>query len=68
VATEKVSREANEETMIETFKEMMCKIKSDPKRNLEGNYKIKMIKARNKSLRSRYRWKKEQYMYQAHIF
>ena len=38
-----------------------------PKRNLEGNYKIKMIKGRNKSLRSRYRWK-EQYMYQAHLF
>jgi hypothetical protein len=29
VATEKVSREANEETMIETFKEMICKIKSE---------------------------------------
>jgi hypothetical protein len=29
VVTEKVSREANEETMIETFKEMICKIKSE---------------------------------------
>ena len=29
MATEKVSREANEETMIETFKEMICKIKSE---------------------------------------
>ena len=29
MATEKVSREGNEETMIETFKEMICKIKSE---------------------------------------
>ena len=29
MAAERVSREANEETMIETFKEMICKIKSE---------------------------------------
>jgi hypothetical protein len=29
VSSERESREANEETMIETFKEMICKIKGE---------------------------------------